>query len=71
MLFGQSKWKGGRLSELSFKEGLIYGSRFRNPICTLFSTAFICRPSDSTVSGDAGIEPSTVGTVALAVMQTL
>jgi hypothetical protein len=28
---------------------------------------FICRPSDSTVSEDAGIEPRTVATVALAV----
>jgi hypothetical protein len=25
--------------------------------CTLFNTCFICRPSDSTVSEDAGIEP--------------
>jgi hypothetical protein len=28
---------------------------------------FICRPSDSTVSEDAGIEPRTVATLALAV----
>ncbi len=28
---------------------------------------FICRPSDATVSGDAGIEPRTVATSALAV----
>jgi hypothetical protein len=34
--------------------------------CTLFSTA-ICRPSDSTVPMDAGIEPRTVATGALAV----
>ncbi len=42
--------------------------------CTLFSVfcfmyviqyCFICQPSDSTVSEDAGIEPSTVATLAL------
>ncbi len=32
---------------------------------------FICRPSDSTVPTDAGIEPGTVATGALAVRQTL
>jgi hypothetical protein len=31
---------------------------------------FICRPSDSTVSKDAGIEPSTVATAALAVRRS-
>ncbi len=31
---------------------------------------FICRPSDSTVSEDAGIELRTVATTALAVSQT-
>ncbi len=32
-----------------------------------FQHCFICRPSDSTVSEDAGIEPTTVATTALAV----
>jgi hypothetical protein len=32
---------------------------------SLFNTCFICRPSDSTVSEDAGIEPRTVATWAL------
>jgi hypothetical protein len=31
---------------------------------------FICRPSDSTVSEDAGIEPRTVATTALAVRRS-
>ncbi len=31
---------------------------------------FICRPSDSTMSGDAGIEPGTVATTALAVRRS-
>jgi hypothetical protein len=31
---------------------------------------FICRPSDSTVSEDAGIEPRTVATLALAVRRS-
>ncbi len=31
---------------------------------------FICRPSDSTVSEDAGIEPRTVATTALAVKRS-
>jgi hypothetical protein len=31
---------------------------------------FICHPSDSTVSGDAGIEPRTVATTALAVRRS-
>jgi hypothetical protein len=31
---------------------------------------FICRPSDSTVSEDAGIEPGTVATTALAVRRS-
>ncbi len=31
---------------------------------------FICRPSDSTVSGDAGIEPRTAVTKALAVRRS-
>jgi hypothetical protein len=31
---------------------------------------FICRPSDSTVLGDAGIEPRTVATTALAVRRS-
>ncbi len=34
---------------------------------TVFNTLFICRPSDSTVSEDAGVEPRTVATTALAV----
>ncbi len=34
------------------------------------STLFICRPSDSTVPEDAGIEPSTVATLALAVRRS-
>ncbi len=54
MLFGQSKWKRDRLTEFLFQEGLIYGIWFRNPMCTLFNTVFICLPSDSTVSEDAG-----------------
>jgi hypothetical protein len=33
-------------------------------LCTLFNT-FICRPSDSTVSEDAGIEHRAVATLAL------
>jgi hypothetical protein len=68
MLFGRSKWKRGRLSEFSLKEGLIYGNWFCNPIRTLVNTVFVCRPSDSTVSEDAGIEPRTVATLALAVI---
>jgi hypothetical protein len=32
---------------------------------------FICRPSDSTVSEDAGIEPRTVATTALAVRRAV
>jgi hypothetical protein len=36
-------------------------------IHTIFSTVFICRPSDSTVPTDVGIEPRTVATGALAV----
>jgi hypothetical protein len=70
MLLGQSKWKRGRLTEFLFQEGLIYGIWFRNPICTLFNTVFICLPSDSTVSEDAGIEPRTVATLAMAVRRT-
>jgi hypothetical protein len=31
---------------------------------------FICRPSDSTVSEDAGIKPRTVATMALAVRRS-
>jgi hypothetical protein len=31
---------------------------------------FICRPSDSTVSEDAGIQPRTVATLALAVRRS-
>jgi hypothetical protein len=34
-------------------------------VCTLFNTASLCRPSDSTVSEDAGIEPRIVATLAL------
>ncbi len=34
----------------------------RDFLTTLFYTAFICRPSDSTVLEDAGIEPRTVAT---------
>ncbi len=30
-----------------------------------YSTCFLCRPSDSTVSEDAGIEPRTVATLAI------
>jgi hypothetical protein len=37
----------------------------------LSSTCFICRPSDSTVSEDAGIEPRTVSTSALAVRHSI
>jgi hypothetical protein len=36
----------------------------------LSSTCFICRPSDSTVSEDAGIEPMTFSTSALAVRRS-
>jgi hypothetical protein len=32
---------------------------------------FICRPSDSTLSEDAGIEPRTVATTALAVRRSI
>ncbi len=40
-------------------------------ICTVFNTASsICRPSDSTVSEDAGIEPRTIATSALAVRRS-
>ncbi len=35
--------------------------------CTLFNIASSAAPSDSTVSKDAGIEPRTVATLALAV----
>jgi hypothetical protein len=35
-----------------------------------FQHCFICRPSDSTVSEDAGIEPRTVVTTALAVRRS-
>jgi hypothetical protein len=37
---------------------------------TLVNTVFICRPSDSTVSEDAWIEPRTVATTALAVRRS-
>ncbi len=36
-------------------------------VSTLFITAFTCRPSDSTVFEDAGIEPKNVATLALPV----
>ncbi len=39
-------------------------------LCTIFNY-FIRRPSDSTVSEDAGIEPRTVATTALAVRRAL
>jgi hypothetical protein len=40
-------------------------------LCTVIHHCFICRPSDSIVSEDAGIEPRTVATSALAASQTL
>jgi hypothetical protein len=36
----------------------------------LYQHSFFCRPSDSTVSEDAGIEPRTVATLALAVRRS-
>ncbi len=41
--------------------------KFRLTLMYLIQHCFICRPSDSTVSEDAGIEPRTVATFALAV----
>ncbi len=71
MLFGQSKWKRGRLSEFSFKEGLIYVSWFRNPIRTLFNTVFICPRPAPHISLCRRMLGSNPATLALAVMQTL
>ncbi len=39
-------------------------------LCTIFITALICRPADSIVSEDAGIEPRTVATTALTVRRS-
>ncbi len=44
---------------------------FKFFLCMYFiQHCFICRPSDSTVSEDAGIEPRTVATAALAVRRS-
>ncbi len=40
---------------------------FKNCLCTLFNTRYICRPLNSTVSEDAGIEPRTMATLAFPV----
>ncbi len=46
---------------------LIWGFIFLNFIAFFIPHSFICRPLDSTVSEDAGIERRTVATLALAV----
>jgi hypothetical protein len=65
MLLGQSKWKGGRLSESSIKEGLIDGNWFRNPtVYAVFSKPlFSATPQ---IRRTLESNPSTVATLALA-----
>ncbi len=44
--------------------------QLKHEFLTLDQLCFICRPSDSAVSKDAGIEPMTVATLALAVRRS-
>jgi hypothetical protein len=52
------------LASFTFKGGFLDFSF----TCTIH--CFICRPSDSTVSEDAGIEPRTVATTALTIRRS-
>ena len=62
------------LNKMTFNQG--GGNQFLTGFFCIFSCmyfiqhCFICRPSDSTVSEDAGIEPRTVATSALAVRRS-
>ncbi len=56
----------------SIKDDILTGGFFGFFLFSMNSIqhCFICRPSDSTVSEDAGIEPRTVATSALAVRRS-
>ncbi len=49
---------------------ILTGGFFWCFLCPLLNTASSCRPLDTTVSEDAGIEPRTVATLALAVRRS-
>ncbi len=47
-----------------------YFELFSDTLLYFYSTLLLCRPSDSTVSEDTGIEPRTVATLVLAVRRS-
>jgi hypothetical protein len=68
LLLGRNLFKGMATMTFTISYYFLGGFIFSFSYC--IQHCFICRPSDSTVPTDAGIEPRTVATSALAVRRS-